>query len=81
MNYLIWLKSFLECDENAMQLKSPLSKIKGYADQIKEMGAKMEIMKVHSSYFGVAGDVTLDQIRSLGRKGRPLHDWHETSIG
>ena len=39
---------------------------KGYADQIKEMGAKMEIMKGDISHFGVAGDVTLDQLRSLG---------------
>ena len=39
---------------------------KSYADQIKEMGAKMEIMKGDISHFGVAGDVTLDQLRSLG---------------
>ena len=57
-----------------MELKLPLRDIKVYADQIKEKGAKMEIMKVYSSYFGVAGDVTLDQLRSSGRKGRLLHD-------
>ena len=57
-----------------MQQKSRLANIKGYDDQIKEMGAKMEIIKGHISYFGVAGDVTLDQLRSLGRKGRSLHD-------
>ena len=81
MNYLIWLKSSLKCDENAIRLNSPLSNIKGYADQIKEMDTKMEIMKGRISYFGVADDVILDQLRSLGRKGRPLHDWHEISIG
>ena len=64
-----------------MQLKSPLTNIKGYADQLKEMGAKMEIIKGYISYFGVAGDVTLDQLWLLGRKGRSPHDWHETSIG
>ena len=57
-----------------MELKLPLRVIKVYADQIKKTGAKMEIMKVYSSCFGVAGDVILDQFRSLGRKGRLLHD-------
>ena len=36
------------------------------AEKLKEMGAKMEIMKGDISHFGVAGDVTLDQLRSLG---------------
>tara|TARA_B100001093_G_C26764995_1_gene987462 strand:+ start:1077 stop:1391 length:315 start_codon:yes stop_codon:yes gene_type:complete len=39
---------------------------KGYGEQIKEMGAKMEILKGDISHFGIAGDVTLDQLRFLG---------------
>ena len=57
-----------------MQQKSQLANIKGYDDQIQEIGVKMEIIKGHISYFGVAGDVTLGQLWSLGRKGRSLHD-------
>ena len=39
---------------------------KGYAEQIKEMGAKIEILKGEISHFGIAGDMTLEQLRSLG---------------
>ncbi|NCF48555.1 MAG: hypothetical protein GWP36_03435 [Bacteroidetes bacterium] len=37
---------------------------KVYSDQIKDMSAKIEIMRGDISHFGIAGDVTLDQLRS-----------------
>ena len=35
----------------------------GFADQIKAMGAKLELLHGPISHFGIAGDVTLDQLR------------------
>ena len=40
--------------------------VKGHREQMKEMGAKVEVLKGDISHFGIAGDVTLDQLRSLG---------------
>ena len=37
----------------------------GYGEQIRDMGAKMEILQGNISHFGIAGDVTLDQLRQM----------------
>jgi len=34
------------------------------SSQIKAMGAKVEFLQGPLSHFGIAGDVTLDQLRS-----------------
>ena len=39
--------------------------VKGYGEQIRDMGAKMEILQGNISHFGIAGDVTLDQLRQM----------------
>ena len=36
---------------------------KGYGEQIKSMGAKLEVLHGDISHFGIAGDVTIDQLR------------------
>ena len=36
---------------------------KSYAEQIKSMGAKLEVLHGEISHFGIAGDVTIDQLR------------------
>ena len=39
--------------------------VKGYGEQIRDMGAKMAILQGNISHFGIAGDVTLDQLRQM----------------
>ena len=36
---------------------------KSYAEQIKSMGAKLEVLHGEISHFGIAGEVTIDQLR------------------
>ena len=39
--------------------------VNGYGEQIRDMGAKMEILQGDISHFGIAGDVTLDELLQM----------------